>query len=130
MSMAERKKMESIARRSIFFCRDITMSSSDFRGNVYYTRLSKVRLWPLIAFIVLYMFIVVMQLATFYWGLFPSVVSSVEGVASRDVARIVASSFNRVVINFSVLVFMSFAVNIAFLYVVWSVKNFVDDMAK
>ena len=97
----------------------------DIKQNVYYRRLAKLALWPLVGFIGLIFVIVVSQILLFYLKYTPELLMPISQSLSPEMVVLIASGINRIIVNLSIWIFVLFVMNILLVYVIWNVKKLV-----
>ena len=95
----------------------------DMNQSIYYRRLSKLSLWPLVAAVGLASFAVVSHIVVYYFKHVPDVMPSVEESASPEVIASFLHAVNKIIISMSIWIFVLIILNAAFIYVVWNVKK-------
>ena len=96
----------------------------ELQDNIYYKRLSKLALWPLVGLVVLVFFFTIGLLIVFYMKNMPDLLTLLlDQSLSIEILSFVETSINRIVIYLSVWLLVLFLMNILLIYVIWNIKK-------
>ncbi len=98
--------------------------------SLYYKRLTKMALWPLIGFIGLIVVIVVSEILILHFIYVPDLLAPFEQLLSTEGLIFLASGINKIILHLSVWIMATLLVNIFFAYCLWNVKKLLVEVAR
>jgi len=102
----------------------------EIKKNIYYKRLNKLALWPLVGFISLIVVFVIFLVLMLHFKYVPDLLSPIRQSVFAEAITLIASGINKVVMYLGAWVVISMSINVLMIYVVWNVKRLLSDLTR
>lgn len=99
------------------------MDNFDSNMNIFYKRLDRILLWPIVGLVSLVFIISVSLFFVFHLVYIPGVISSLEQVVPSAALAIVKSGYIKISTTLFVWIGVLVMTNLLLIYIVWNVKK-------
>jgi len=99
-----------------------------FHRSVYYNRLSKLLLWPIVGLVSLVFVVTVSLYFVLNSYYLPSIYSAIDQSVSAEVLRLIEAGYFKISGTLFVWIGVLLLLNLLLIYVVWNVKKFLIEL--